>query len=73
VVFSPDGSLLATSSRDRTVRLWDIKAEQQVAVLRGHAGRVYDVSFKPDGRLLASASRDKTARLWGVERADDDG
>jgi WD40 repeat protein len=34
--FSPDGTELATSSVDRTIKLWDINTGTQVRTLLGH-------------------------------------
>ncbi|MEV8508331.1 metallophosphoesterase [Actinoplanes sp. NPDC051475] len=66
VVFSPDGTLLATSSNDHTVRIWDIRTGTSDAVLTGHTKPVNGVAFSPDGTLLASTSADHTARIWNV-------
>ncbi|OQY21850.1 MAG: hypothetical protein B6I34_06775 [Anaerolineaceae bacterium 4572_32.1] len=66
VVFSPDGSLLASGSVDSTVRLWDVTEGRQVRVFSGHSSEIESVAFSPDGSLLASASWDLTVRLWDV-------
>ena len=66
VSFSPDGTLLASGSMDRTVGLWDVASRQRIATLTGYKGGVLSVSFSPDGTLLASGSRDNTVRLWDV-------
>ena len=63
VAFSPDGRTLATSSDDRTVRLWDAADGSPRGILEGHIDEVDGLAFSPDGRL-ASSSRDKTIRLW---------
>ena len=64
VAFSPDGTLLATASHDKTARLWDPATGEHLRTLTGHTDPVLGVAFSPDGTLLATASHDKTARLW---------
>jgi WD40 repeat protein len=65
VAFSPDGRLLATTSADHTVRLWDPHTSRQVRTpLTGHTSAVFGVAFSSDSQLLATTSDDGTARLW---------
>ena len=67
VAFSPDGTTIASGSRDKTVRLWDVETGELRHTFTGHTDGVYSVAFSPDGTTIASGSRDKTVRLWDVE------
>ena len=76
VAFCPTGGLLASGSRDNTVRLWNPLTGEHKRSLTGHAHWVLSVSFSPDGLTLASGSdgeRDGGSifgaeiRLWDTE------
>ena len=68
--FSPDSRCLASCSRDRTVRLWQIGGGE-CRVLRGHTDEVYAVAFHPDGTRLATAGRDGAVWLWDLARGEE--
>lgn len=71
VAFSGDGKLLASGSRDTTIRFWDPSTGEALGVLEGHSGSVYSVAFSSGGnKLLASASDDTTVRLWDVSTGE---
>jgi WD40 repeat protein len=64
--FSPDGKMIASASRDTTVRLWDVATYTQLGEpMRGHTKRVNAIAFNPNGTILASAG-DNYIQLWDV-------
>ncbi|MBE8968185.1 AAA-like domain-containing protein [Nostocales cyanobacterium LEGE 12452] len=69
VDISPDSSLVASASMDRTIKLWR-RDGTAVVTLKGHQGAVRAVKFSPDGRILASASEDSTIKLWQRDPKD---
>ena len=67
VAFSPDGRLLAASTANGEIRIWQVEDGQQLHVLTGHVVWVWTIAFSPDGRFLASGGTDQTVRLWDVD------
>ena len=65
LAFSLDGTRLASGSRDKTVRLWDINTHESMS-LEKHTGWTNVLAFSPNGKMLASGSVDKTVQLWNT-------
>ena len=70
VVFSPDGSKLATGSLDHSIRLWDLARRERIGTLHGHLAEVWALAFSPDGRTLASGAKDGSVKLWSMDRLE---
>lgn len=66
LAFSPDGTLLASASADKTIAIFDRQAGTVQLLLQGHTAGVNAVAFAPDGELVASGSWDRTVRLWSL-------
>ena len=60
----PDGKWVAYT--DRVARLWDAATRKQLAVLRGHQGRVRTAEFSADSTRLVTGSDDSTVRVWAI-------
>jgi eukaryotic-like serine/threonine-protein kinase len=64
LTFSPDGTRLASTSGDRTARLWDSATGALLGTCRGHTDKLLSASFSADGARLATTSSDGTVRQW---------
>lgn len=65
LAFSPQGDFLVTAStyKDGSVKLWNLKTNRLQAVLEGHGGDVHHVAWSPDGAHIAAGAWGK-AVLW---------
>ncbi len=57
---------LASGSKDKSIKLWDVQTGQCVQTLQGHSSWVRALTLLGDGRL-ASGSYDKSIKLWDVK------
>lgn len=60
------GKLLASASRDTSVRLWNVETHEEVLRLDAHVGGADAVVFSPDARLLVTSGRDLAIKFWDV-------
>lgn len=64
VAISPDGEILVSGSRDKTIKVWQLSTGKILQTLAGHTSFVFSVTISPDGQTLASGSEDTTIKLW---------
>ncbi|MCD9019563.1 caspase family protein [Parachryseolinea silvisoli] len=67
VAVSPDSNYIATGSKDKAAKLWEISTGREVRSFLGHEATVTSLAFTPNGQYLLSGSYDKTIRLWEVK------
>jgi len=67
VAVSCSGKYLASSSKDKTIIIWDAQSRPKFkisSVLIGHAEACSYISWSPNDKFLATASNDRTVHLW---------
>ena len=58
---------LASGSRDKSIKIWEVKNARCVLSLIGHDNWITDLCFHPSGRYLLSVSDDKSLRCWDLQ------
>ncbi|GAB1607764.1 target of rapamycin complex subunit lst8-like [Argonauta hians] len=70
-MFSPDSTLLATTSADCTAVIWKTADFSKLTELKDNTQRwVWDCAFSGDSQYIITASSDNVARLWSVENGE---
>lgn len=64
---SPNDSVFATASYDKTCKIWDVDTGNLVATLANHKRGLWDVSFCQYDKILATCSGDKTIKIWSLD------
>jgi len=77
IKWNPQGRLLASGSKDTSIKIWSMKHNNCVQSFHGHRGEIHTIQWSPTGPdtinpnkdlILASGSHDSTVRLWDFER-----
>ena len=69
-VVSPDVNTVATTSADKSVRLWNTVTWELERTLAQHQRWVWDAVFSADSLYLVTASSDQTSKLWDLRTGD---
>lgn len=66
LAFSRDRKILASSSGDKTIRIWGGYTGELKRTLNGHSETVLSLAITPDGQTIVSGSADQTIRIWSL-------
>mmetsp|Transcript_25539 Transcript_25539/g.42627 ORF Transcript_25539/g.42627 Transcript_25539/m.42627 type:complete len:307 (-) Transcript_25539:1468-2388(-) len=69
-VISPDSRSIATTSADKTIKLWDTSDFSLESTLNKHQRWVWDCVYSADSLYLLTASSDQSAKLWDLRTGD---
>ena len=65
VTFSPDGTMIAASGLDQSVRVWNAAGGNEVCTLRAEDG-INSVAFSPDGSRIVAGTADRFVIVWSL-------
>ncbi len=63
IVFSHDGQIIASTTRNNTVKLWK-RDGTLIKVLKGHKDTVAGIIFSFDNKIIATFGEDNVVKLW---------
>ncbi|QEL15913.1 WD40 domain-containing protein [Limnoglobus roseus] len=71
VAATRDGKLFATTSEDRSVRIWDAANGKSIRHFQGLLSGGSAIAIRPDGKQLAVGTEEGTIRLWDLSATDE--
>jgi WD40 repeat protein len=67
LAFSPDETLIATGSFDKTLRFWDAETGVERASIASGNDFIESLAFSPNGDIVATGTLLGQIRLWAVD------
>lgn len=65
VAYSHNGKRIVSTSRDKTIKIWDAKTGECMFTFK-HNYDVTSAKYSPDDKIIASSSWDGTIRIWNA-------
>ena len=73
IAYSPNGNMIATSSYDRTVKLWSVHNKELITTFPHHKKKVnsykrpvFSVAYSPEGDRVASGAWGRDIKVWNI-------
>src|SRR5579883_1286863 len=68
---SPKDNILASASRDGTIRFWDWTKRKEIGQASGPRREYFALHFSANGRMLASGEQTGVLRLWDAQKHEE--
>ncbi|KAI0707436.1 hypothetical protein C8T65DRAFT_740369 [Cerioporus squamosus] len=62
----PYGSVIASGSPERVIRMWDPRSGKRIAKLVGHTDNIRAILISEDAKYLLTGSADASVKLWSL-------
>ncbi|OCQ97838.1 serine/threonine protein kinase [Oscillatoriales cyanobacterium USR001] len=70
LAFSPDGLTLASGSKDKTIKIWDLATGNLIRSFDGDSSAIWSVAFNSDGTQLVTGSSYWRIMLWNLKKGE---
>ena len=64
LAWAADSRLLASGSKDSTVKVWNVRSNKMKEDLPGHSDEVFALDWSPSGSGAATGGKDRVLKIW---------
>ncbi|OMJ96040.1 hypothetical protein SteCoe_422 [Stentor coeruleus] len=68
ILFTSNKKYAITSSKDFTIKIWDLENKTHQTTFSGHLNEVLDLAITNNDKFLLSGSLDGTLKIWDLEK-----
>ncbi|MDJ0690357.1 MAG: hypothetical protein QNJ41_17840 [Xenococcaceae cyanobacterium MO_188.B32] len=65
IAFSGNGHIIASTSRDKTIKIWNVATGEMINSLSGNFVTALEIA--PNNRFLVTGDQDGQVQIWQVE------
>ena len=70
VAMSQDGKIIVSGSRDKSIKIWDVKTGKLLKTLKGHSDSITSVTTNQNANIIVSGSNDSNIKIWDMKTGE---
>ena len=70
MIYIPNTKLIASGSRDKTIKVWNYETGECLNTLEGHSSWIKSLAHIENTKLIVSGSGDRTINIWDYESSE---
>ena len=71
LTWNPNGTHLATASKDGTINIWDTHSGSLFSKYKNQSDKILSIDWSPDGKFIAFGTVDNLVKIWDLTNSSE--